>query len=615
MARHLLRGVLLLALLSGPSLTAQDPAGPRTELANAGFEEGAAGEAAPGWYFHARLGATHALVGEGALEGGQCALIDAREATGDGFCNLMQSLDATPWRGKRLRYRVAVKTADLVADGGAQLWMRVDGPNDRGGMAQVRAFDNMGDRPIRAADWQHYEIVLDVAGDSEAIALGALVLGNGRVWIDAASFAEAPADAAATGSKVTRSSLDPRVAKALGEAADAPQQSFWTWWLTLPAIATLLFFVGMWPLRRLVTPASGSAALGVLRAFPLRFTVCYWGLYCIPIALGSVLAGTAGFVAWLARFPTFDWLGDTAAGLAAAGAGFGTTTSSAVGWMTQRVAEVCFDFEGELVPPNGSGDTTMGYLTVLCWFAFALLLAAGWTVLKRGWPSRDASVDLLRSLLRYSLAFMMLGYGLAKLSLTTNQFPELDEWRLVRTWGETSPMGVVWAFMGASRPYTIFAGLGEVLGGVLLIWRGTTLLGALVSIGVMTNVAMINFCYDVPVKILSTHLWLMGVLILVPDAHRLRALLLANRNPAGDGTPDFWARGRLPWVRWPLKWVVIATCFLFPLGSRAVDLYEQTFASAAPAAPKPENDARPDVDRHLVRSRGYRWISEVPFNR
>jgi hypothetical protein len=47
----------------------------------------------------------------------------------------------------------------------------------------------MQDRPIVGTlDWTRYEIVLDVAPDTEDIAYGVLLHGGGRVWIDDIAF-------------------------------------------------------------------------------------------------------------------------------------------------------------------------------------------------------------------------------------------------------------------------------------------------------------------------------------------------------------------------------------------------------------------------------------------
>jgi hypothetical protein len=55
--------------------------------------------------------------------------------------------------------------------------MRVDEPTGR-----HSAFDNMQDRPIEGStDWREHHVVLDVGGESAAIAFGILLTGAGEV--------------------------------------------------------------------------------------------------------------------------------------------------------------------------------------------------------------------------------------------------------------------------------------------------------------------------------------------------------------------------------------------------------------------------------------------------
>jgi hypothetical protein len=68
-----------------------------------------------------------------------------------------------------------------------------------------------------------------------------------------------------------------------------------------------------------------------------------------------------------------------------------------------------------------------------------------------------------------------------------------------------------------------------MLGGLLLTTRRTTLLGALVSIGVLGNVVMLNFSYDVPVKLFSSHLLAMAIFLAGPDLGRFANFFLFNR--------------------------------------------------------------------------------------
>jgi len=78
----------------------------------------------------------------------------------------------------------------------------------------------------------------------------------------------------------------------------------------------------------------------------------------------------------------------------------------------------------------------------------------------------------------------------------------------------------------------IFTGACEVLGAALLLFRRTSMLGALVSAAVMSNVVALNLCYDVPVKLYSTHILLMCIVLLAPDLPRLLHLFVLNRPAA-----------------------------------------------------------------------------------
>ena len=135
--------------------------------------------------------------------------------------------------------------------------------------------------------------------------------------------------------------------------------------------------------------------------------------------------------------------------------------------------------------------------------------------------------EWLRVYIRFSLAGAMILYGSVK--VIKSQFPAPTLGRLMESYGDSSPMGLLWTFMGASKSYTVFSGAAEMLGGLLLTARRTTLLGALVSAGVLANVVMLNFSYDVPVKLYSMHLLAMAAFLAAPDLRRLANLFLLNR--------------------------------------------------------------------------------------
>ena len=79
--------------------------------------------------------------------------------------------------------------------------------------------------------------------------------------------------------------------------------------------------------------------------------------------------------------------------------------------------------------------------------------------------------------MRLVVAGAMFTYGINK--VFGLQFPEPGMQRLLQDYGDSSPMGLLWTFMGASQPYTMFAGWMETIGGLLLCLRRTQLVGTL----------------------------------------------------------------------------------------------------------------------------------------
>lgn len=91
---------------------------------------------------------------------------------------LIQSVDAAACRGREIKLTASVRTAGIASGGHAQLWLRVDRPNN-----QMGFFDNMSDRPISNPTWRDYEISGQVAADAVRIAFGAILFA-GSLWLD-----------------------------------------------------------------------------------------------------------------------------------------------------------------------------------------------------------------------------------------------------------------------------------------------------------------------------------------------------------------------------------------------------------------------------------------------
>jgi hypothetical protein len=194
-----------------------------------------------------------------------------------------------------------------------------------------------------------------------------------------------------------------------------------------------------------------------------------------------------------------------------------------------------------VVDLTGSGDRTVDYLALLISVVLALAATGVWSLLDWGRLHYRFAARWLEVAVRYLLGLTMLRYGILKLIPVQFLAPSLG--RLLQPYGDSSPMGLLWTFMGASTAYTIFAGLAEVIGAGLVLLRRTRALGALVLTAVLTNVSVLNFAYDVPVKLFSIHLLLMALGLLALDGRRLAAVFLRNEaTPPAEHWPLFRQR-------------------------------------------------------------------------
>ena len=212
---------------------------------------------------------------------------------------------------------------------------------------------------------------------------------------------------------------------------------------------------------------------------------------------------------------------------------------------------------------SGSGDKTFDWLLVFCLLIFSALATVIWSVADRRRATYTGLHKWFRLFVRFALASEMVLYGIYKLIPLQMPFPFLT--RLIEPFGNFSPMGVLWVSVGAAQPYETFVGCAETLGGILLFFPRTTMLGALVCLADLTQVFALNMTYDVPVKLFSFHLILLSLFLLAPDLRRLAGFFFLNRTVAPTSQPQLFRTTRAN--RWVLAAQIVFGCFL--LGANA----------------------------------------------
>ncbi len=177
--------------------------------------------------------------------------------------------------------------------------------------------------------------------------------------------------------------------------------------------------------------------------------------------------------------------------------------------------------------PNYHGDAPADWVFLLIVVLISVVATVVWSVLDKDRPNYIWLHEWLRVGVRFALAGAMTVYGADK--IFPLQFGPMSLSRLSATVGTLTPQEMLWLFMASSGYYTIMSGLGELTGAFLLIFPRLANLGALVVIGVMTNVFAMNVFYDVSVKIMAFHYLMMAVFLVTPDMRRLADVLVFNR--------------------------------------------------------------------------------------
>ena len=94
------------------------------------------------------------------------------------FGNIVSSFDLKEYRNSEIKFTAWAKLAP-GSQGNARLWFRVDNSDGSYGF-----FDNMGDRPITANEWQQYEIIGTVDEKGGKLIFGSFLIGKGTAFLD-----------------------------------------------------------------------------------------------------------------------------------------------------------------------------------------------------------------------------------------------------------------------------------------------------------------------------------------------------------------------------------------------------------------------------------------------
>ncbi len=154
---------------------------------NLDFEIGNPGEIPIGWHItpsSKERGYKAQITNLNPYKGKHCLELSNEGIYKEGiYGSVMQSIDAKPYQGKRVKLRAAVRAEITSERGSAHIWIRehfIDGNEGK--------FEFLEDAPIVSNQWAIYELEMDIEKYTGVLNYGLLLFGTGRAWLDNVSL-------------------------------------------------------------------------------------------------------------------------------------------------------------------------------------------------------------------------------------------------------------------------------------------------------------------------------------------------------------------------------------------------------------------------------------------
>jgi len=158
-------------------------------------------------------------------------------------------------------------------------------------------------------------------------------------------------------------------------------------------------------------------------------------------------------------------------------------------------------------------DSTGHYLFT----CFLLIVTAIIALIFPGFLKKEINPKLkfwFHTFLSYYLALTLFKYGADKIFKHQFYLPEPNT--LFTPVGQLTPDMLFWSTMGSSYSYTVFSGMIELIPAIFLVFRKTRLAGIIIAFMVLLNVVMLNFGFDITVKLYSLFLVFITFVLLTP---------------------------------------------------------------------------------------------------
>lgn len=177
------------------------------------------------------------------------------------------------------------------------------------------------------------------------------------------------------------------------------------------------------------------------------------------------------------------------------------------------------------------GSTIQGYATWIITMMVAIAGGLAWTfIVYKDQGERKEYHQLyywLRVVVRYRAGIGIITFGFMKLLPTQMPYPSLG---LLNTYfGDFTAQKIYWLSVGIAPWYQVFAGGVEIISGILLFFRRTTTIGAILMLATLGTIVFINIAYDGGVLVYSSYFVLFAIFLMIKDVPYIYKLLVQEK--------------------------------------------------------------------------------------
>ncbi|MCA5005047.1 hypothetical protein [Sphingobacterium bovistauri] len=197
----------------------------------------------------------------------------------------------------------------------------------------------------------------------------------------------------------------------------------------------------------------------------------------------------------------------------------------------------------------------LNYINLIILIVVSIVIGLIWSLLDKKTENYTKLYYWFHVVVRYRLAFGMIGWGLKKAFPMQMVYPTIGMFNT--PFIDMAEKKLYWSHVGVSFWYTVFLGFAEILPGLLLLNKRTASFGGALAAVVCFNIVLANHAFDAGVAVPAAYFTLLGIFILWKDIKKIYKVISTNESVQLDRYYPIYTVNWQKYLRVGVKYVSI----------------------------------------------------------